>query len=188
MTNPKTLACALTVLLSASALVAQHGAPAHGPGYVGKTVPLTPGNCAQIADGDSVTLEWNPAFDNPAAVTGLWDMVLTFSRRGEEGGSRRGYAGIVLRAHPHISPDLDPFPDAVVAAPNGFYRIHFRVVTRDLKPGEYQLIDARADAQTPPGYDGKKPEMTNSPLGSAFCLTVAAPAAAPALPAAAPAP
>jgi hypothetical protein len=132
---------------------------------------LNPGVCQNVADGDIVTLDWNPAFDDMSSVTGLQEMSLRFVKMGDEAVARRTRAGLILTAGRQRPAPVD---EPIVAEPNGYFRIRFQVNLRQSEPGEYRLAEATAEAALPNNFPGRHPRMTNDPVRSAFCFNVVA--------------
>jgi hypothetical protein len=135
-------------------------------------VALLPGACPTVTDGDIVTLDWNPGFENSFAVAALSGFSLNFVQTGRS-LSRDGSGGLFLRASTARGAAV---PDAIVPMGNGFYRIRMRIDVKSDDAGVYHLARATAEPIAVPGYTGKAPEMTNNPANSSFCLTLTAPA------------
>ena len=140
-----------------------------------KTVPLTPGTCATVSNGDTITLDWNPGFEHPGVVTGMRHFELAFARSQDKERAARVGAPLHLVASPRIHGELpgQPSPEIEPAA-NGMFHIRFHPDLRNVEPGEYNLIAAQAIASTAEDMQGNEPAMTNSPLNSPFCLDVIA--------------
>jgi len=136
-----------------------------------KIVRLTPGTCAQVSDGDVLTLEWNPSFNQPSTISGLRDFSLSFARDEELATSNHRAPSLNLEAAP---PTLRGAAADQVIAPigNGFFQIRFHVSTRGLTSGTYRLVAAMALPTLAPDYQGEPPHMLNTPLSSSFCLEV----------------
>jgi hypothetical protein len=165
------LAPLLTSCLVASPLVAQsaHPAPAKR-----KVVALTPGSCAQVAAGDELVFEWNPAFENPAMVTGMQRITMLFAQRGQEQAALQDKSGFYLIAN-RDAKRAGLRGSTIAPLPNGFFQVHFRpVVLYRVQPGQYNLVWARADARMDPRYHGPRLLSTNDPAHSFFCLDVVA--------------
>ncbi len=138
-----------------------------------RVVSLTAGTCPVIADGDIVTLEWNPGFEHE--VTGLQRFELAFAKPGEKDRVLRQGARLRLVAAPRTHGELPGTVDSEIEpSANGFFLLRFHVQLSALESGEYVLVDAHADARTNPDSQGEVVTMTNSPLRSSFCLTVVA--------------
>jgi hypothetical protein len=127
---------------------------------------LTAGVCADVTDGDILTFEWNPAFDNTSAVSGLREFALRFANASDFGVARRTQTGLLLSAVNRREGDLHPFK----TLPNGFFQVTFHVHLKQGEAGEYHLVESWATANVEPEYKGKLPAMTNSPTNSPFCL------------------
>jgi len=136
-----------------------------------RLVPLTAGTCAQVTDGDVLTLEWNPGFEMPSVVSGLRDFSLSFARNEELATlGRRGPSLHLEAAPPSIrGAALD---QAITPIGNGFFQIHFQVRTEGLSSGTYNLVAAQAMPSVTAEYQGEAPRMLNSPTRYPFCLVV----------------
>lgn len=133
------------------------------------TVALTAGACPTVKTGDKVTLDWAPAFSDPASVTGISDFELGFARAdGVKPGPRQSpLVVLTARRRPHGD------NTAITGPSNGFYQITFTVENRGGDPGTYDLVRASAQPTVRDGFTGDTPQMTNSPLQSNFCLELA---------------
>jgi len=150
------------VVLSARGQVSTTGVGA-------KIVALSPGSCASVADGDIVSLTWNPGFS--LAVSGLQGMTLVFaqpgSERGKNGIPRDGFVLWTLAAKP--KPGMER---PIVALQNGYFLTTFRADLATVQPGQYTLVDASAEPELDTHAAGESPVMTNNPKNDFFCLEV----------------
>ena len=138
-------------------------APAPSP-----EVPLLPGTCPQVADGDTVILDWNPGFLAWGICGGLRDFALSFGLRGKERSHRGG--GLTLRV---ATLKTESRTDQAIAdIGNGFFRLRFKVNLHAVEPGEYHLVRADAEANADGANAGGAPQMTNSPTRYSFCVDV----------------
>jgi hypothetical protein len=162
----------LLVLLFASPVFGVLLAPRAAAQTNGETiVALNPGVCSQISDGGLVTLEWNPAFDSPAEVSGIKELVLYFARDEDQATVRHHDPPLVLHAtNGHLEGPSIPQP--IKAASNGFFDFTFRANLHGVPPGTYKLTRALAAAITSPDFQGTSPQMTNDPSHSSFCVVV----------------
>ena len=158
----------LLSLAAASALHAQNVGTTVKPDHV---VSLTSDSCAQVAEGDVITFDWNPAFEHSGRVTGLQGLTLVFAQRGEEEQAMQGRGGIVLSARKTAERAM-PRDSANAPLVNGYYRSTFRPNLHGVEPGEYHLVSAHADARVNAGDNDTRPELGNSPLRLPFCLNV----------------
>ena len=165
-----TLAGALCTALSAQA-------PSQAVPASKGVVPLTAGTCANVTDGQIVTMEWNPAFERPAQVTGMRRFELAFAP--VQARPLRGEPLLLrLTAAPRMHGELPGQPDSEIQpGANGSFLLRFRVHVGSHEAGQYQLYRAEAQAAVEPGYQGDAPQMTNDPLRFPFCLNVIAPPA-----------
>jgi hypothetical protein len=148
----------------AYAQTAANASPAHA------AVALTPGTCARVAEGDIVTLQWDPAFTSADAVTGLQNLTLSFAKAGDGPRSLVAGHGVVLRSMPQRGRAAADTP--IEALGNGYFHLRFRADLKAVSPGEYHLLSANAVARVTPGYQGEVPRMTNSPTSLPFCVEV----------------
>jgi hypothetical protein len=159
------------MLCSALALASAWASAQVSPSHV-ETTPsakaLTPGNCLTVSDGDLLTLEWNPGFDNASAVLGLREFTLRFASGAHFPISRRSQDGISLSAIPRREGEAYPFKPMG----NGFYQVTFHVHLKFHETGEYRLYDADATPEVDPAYKGETPKMTNTPTNSPFCINL----------------
>lgn len=138
-----------------------------------KEVALTAGSCPVVSDGDIVTFDWNPAFTMQSDVRGLAELALGFAR---DLPAERG-RGITpplrleaqLRTYSRAAEG-----SAITGESNGSYHIRFYVHSLQLPAGTYDLVRASAVAKVDATEPGERPQMTNSPLQSHFCLTLTA--------------
>ncbi|SNT41627.1 hypothetical protein SAMN05421770_11249 [Granulicella rosea] len=138
-------------------------------------VELTQNGCAQVGEGDTISFDWNPGFDHAGGVTGMRRVFLLFAPRGEEAQAEPGRGGILLsatRSAERTGLHGSLHGSTIAAQPNGFYRVTFRPSLHGAEPGEYRLVDARVDARVDTRYRGARPEMTNNPVRSAYCLRI----------------
>ena len=136
-----------------------------------RLVSLTPGTCPVVADGDIVTLEWNPGFEHE--VAGLQRFELAFAKPADKDRVLRQGAPLRLVAAPRIHGELPGTVDSEIEpAANGFFLLRFHVQLSALESGEYVLVDAHAETRRTPDAQGEDVAMTNSPLRSSFCLNV----------------
>lgn len=174
MTRPVSRVLALSIGLALTALLASSG-QVRGTDPIGKAIDWQPGVCAAIAEGDTLTMEWNPAFDTSVDIIGLQEMRLHLSKRRTETQGRQPGTGFDLffletrvRAGEGTS--------SVKPMPNGFYQVSFRARLRHVEPGEYYVVAARASAATEHSSNGHPPQMTNKPSRLPYCVTVGSPA------------
>jgi hypothetical protein len=132
------------------------------------TAVLSVGVCATISQGDTLTLEWNPAFDHPFSVGRLQTFALVFAEPGEDRVVLRSHSGLRLIATAERG---DPNPPISELA-NGYYRISFKPDLATIRPGVYHLVDAEAGVVPRADNQGELPAMTHNPAQSAFCLNV----------------
>jgi hypothetical protein len=155
-------------LMALSPLVHAQAAAAIVPQPI--SVALTPGTCNRVADGDIVTLYWNPVFTHAEAVDGLRNFVMSFARAGDRPRALLTGQGVVLRSIPRRGhPGVDT-PTRALA--NGYFQLRFRADLGATQPGEYHLLSAEAIPRVAPGYQGEAPGMTNSPASLPFCVDV----------------
>ena len=159
-------ALGLTAQESQSTVVAP---TAPGPS---KTVAMSEGTCAAVAEGDIVTFAWNPAFDNAGGVAGLHDLTLMFLRADQDRIALRQDHGLKLQARPLRALGIPGADTPVTPLPNGYYQLRFRVHASHIAPGDYHLAAAFAEPEVRADYTGSAPQMTNSPARSSFCLSV----------------
>ena len=165
----------LTVALVASVFVAggQPSTSAVAQTAGPRLVSLTPGICPVVADGDIVTLAWNPGFEHE--VAGLQRFELAFAKPAENDRVLRQGAPLRLIAAPRLHGELPGTVDSEIEpGANGFFLLRLHVQLSALESGEYVLVDAYADARMNPDSQGRGVTMTNSPLRSSFCLNVVA--------------
>jgi hypothetical protein len=160
---PKAAAMLLTMILGSPLHAASTGVP--------REVALTPGNCAQVTEGDILTLDWNPAFENPASVSGIADFHLAFGSPGESSSSRRRPSLVLETVHRGETVSSEP---GIQPIPNGYFHLRFLVHLANVETGTYHLIDAQAVPILDPDFHGETPRMTNTPLNFPFCLNVIA--------------
>ena len=134
-------------------------------------VELTQNGCAQVSEGDTISFDWNPGWDHAGGVTGLRRVFLLFAQRGEEEQAQPRRGGILLAAT-RSAERTGLHGSSIAAQPNGFYRVTFRPFLHGAEPGEYRLVDARGDARVDARYQGARPEMTNNPVRSSYCLQI----------------
>jgi hypothetical protein len=133
--------------------------------------PLTPGTCASVSQGDLLLLEWNPGFDHPEAVRRIEAFSLVFAKAGDDAMVLHSHTGLRLEATSQRG-ESNP---AIAAGANGFYTIRFLADFQSIDPGVYHLVDSAAYVLPVTGHQGELPQMTNSPVRSAFCLNVLPP-------------
>jgi hypothetical protein len=155
--------CAKTVLGTLSLLAvicasSQTPRPAQS-----RTVPLVSDTCPSVRVGDNVSLDLNPLFDPIWPVTGLRDFGLTFTGVAEDGVNLKRQE-LLLGAR-HTPTNISPLG-------NGFFHIELTLSMRSIAPGTYRLVRANANAEVVPEYAVQPPQMTNSPVGERYCITV----------------
>lgn len=128
-----------------------------------RTVPLVSDTCPSVRLGDSISLDWNPAFDPIWPVTGLRDFSLAFASVADDG---------VHLTRRELDLDMRHAPTRISALWNGFFHIEFTVSGRSISPGVYRLVRANANAQVEPDYTGPPPVMWVSPVSARYCITV----------------
>jgi hypothetical protein len=148
------------------------GSPLHAaaPGAATE-VRLTPDTCAQVSEGDILTLNWDPAFDNPDPVSGLASFHLGFGRPDESFSPRRRPSLVLGTVHRGETVSSEP---GITALPNGYFHLRFLVRLGNIESGTYSLIGAEAIPVVDPAYHGETPSMTNTPVRLPFCLNVQA--------------
>jgi len=157
-THAKTLLGALSLLAVACAF-SQTPQPAQS-----KTVRLVSDTCPSVHAGDRISLDWNPVFDPNWPVTGLRGFSFTFAGVAEDGVSLKR-PGVFLGSR-HTSVNISPLG-------NGYFHIEATVNAKSLQPGMYRLVSAYAFAEVVPEYAEQPPQMTNSPVGERYCITIA---------------
>jgi hypothetical protein len=118
--------------------------------------------------GDSVSLDWNPLFDPIWPVTGLRGFSLKFVPVADDGVSLKK-GELILRP--------GDTPTTISPLGNGYFHLEFTVKMKAIHPGTYRLVRADATADVNPDYAGQPPQMTNSPVGERYCITVVGPTA-----------
>ncbi|HEY4358053.1 MAG TPA: hypothetical protein VGN16_20060, partial [Acidobacteriaceae bacterium] len=126
-----------------------------------------------VTEGDTVTFDWNPVFTPSADVKGLAEFGLGFARAVPEDHMRGISAPLKLEAHARVHSEIAE-GSAITGESNGFYHIRFRIHSQQLPAGTYELVEAAATAMVDGTAEGARPQMTNSPLQSHFCLVVTA--------------
>jgi hypothetical protein len=155
----KAMLCGLGCLAAACPLArAQQSETVHA-----KTVPLVSDACPSVHIGDALTLDWNPGFDPAGLAANLRNFSLTFSGLQED--------GITVKARPAFSLGDRAGKVAISSIGNGYFHIELPVSVR-VAPGIYHLVDAHATPELFPEYQGRTLQMTNSPVGQRFCITV----------------
>jgi hypothetical protein len=157
----------VAVLLSTALGSALHAAAPGAP----REVALTPGTCAQVTEGDILTLDWNPAFDHSDSVSGLASFHLGFGRPGETISTRHRPSLVLETIHRGEAVSSGP---GITALPNGYFHLRFLVHLGDVESGTYSLIGAEAIPLVAPDDHAEMPSMTNTPLRLPFCLNVQA--------------
>ena len=161
----------LGLLACSQVLYAQQAASQAVPSTVPIPKKLTSGSCLDVSIGDQVTLDWNPAFDHAASVSGMREMTLRFAHPAEIASRSHNLGSVELTARPRQGDSDVP----VKALDNGWYQITFRVRSANFEVGEYRLVQAIAIPETAAEYRGERPQMTNNPTSFPFCLNVVAP-------------
>lgn len=130
-----------------------------------KTVPLASDSCPVVHNGDRLAFEWNPAFDPEYPVTGVAAVNLQFARLLSDGVNAQRRPSLELHSkNTHTS---------ITAIGNGFYRFEVTVRSdRRTQMGVYRLASAKISAQAEEDYRGPKPQMTQSPVESRYCITL----------------
>jgi hypothetical protein len=118
--------------------------------------------------GDSISLDWNPVFDPIWPVSGLRGFVLTFSAVAVDGVSLK---------RPKLQLGTRLTPTSISPLGNGFFHIESTVNTRAVPAGIYRMVRAKAFAEVVPEYAEQSPQMTNSPVGERYCITIVRPPA-----------
>jgi len=154
---------ALSLSVGTSPLAAQTPAQQSPMPPAPKTLPLDTGACTVVAPGGIVSLDWNPGFDYESGVSGVDRFGLTLTQVAQDGATplRRGAPGTAFLRSTSVTP-----------LANGYYHIEFRVPVLN---GTFRVIDAGVAPHLIAGYDGPKPQMTNKPSRSPYCLTVVDP-------------
>lgn len=128
-----------------------------------RTVPLVSDTCPSVHIGDLVSLDWNPVFDPIWPVTGLRGFGLTFDGVAEDGVSLK---------RPELFLGTKHTPVSISPLGNGYFHLEFTVNQRSIPLGIYRLVRANAFADVVPDYTEQPPQMTNSPVGERYCITV----------------
>jgi len=125
---------------------------------------MVSGQCPAVHAGDWISLDWNPAFDSTAAVTGVKNVALTFVGTLEDG----------VTVNPRHTLFLPRSADHKISPlGNGYVHIESPLpVTLD--PGVYHLVEAYANPELRPDYKGETPKPTVSPAREHLCITVLA--------------
>jgi hypothetical protein len=160
--HPRTVLGSLALLV-VSSVYAQAPKP---PEF--RTVPLVTDSCPSVRIGDRVSLDWNPNFEPIWPVTGLSGFGLTFAAVADDGVHLK-QTGLIL--------DSRYTPSEISPLGNGFFHIEITMrprsmTTRNIRPGTYRLVKARAIAALDPSYTGGSPQMTSSPVEERYCITV----------------
>jgi hypothetical protein len=128
-----------------------------------RAVPLVSDTCPVVHAGDSLTLEWNPGFEQPWAVTGVNSITLGFAPL------ENNDAPVHLRSVFELQGKSVAVND--LTSTNGYFHLEISV-SRKIPPGVYRLVNARVRVKVLPNYDGPSPVMTVSPARDRFCITV----------------
>jgi hypothetical protein len=126
-------------------------------------VALVSDACPVVHQGDILTLDWNPGFDQNWAVVALSSVMLNFTPLDENGITVRPSAGVLFRGN---SLAIDGAPSI-----NGYFHVEIHIAGR-IAPGKYNLRSARMNPKLAPDFDGPPPVMTVSPARERFCITV----------------
>lgn len=150
-------------------------ASAQRSNHVGTTVALVSGSCVSVQNGDTLTLDWNPAFENREGIVGMRHFEMAFARDEEAARGLRSGAPLTLIAAPRTHGELPGKVGAEIeASSNGYFHIRFHPDLQGIEPGEYHLVSAQAFAKTSSNVVGAEPAMTNSPVRYPFCIAVTA--------------
>ena len=174
MNRGRTASTRLRAILGGLALLAAASVCAQAPKPDGfRAIPLVADSCPNVQIGDRVSLDWNPNFDPIWPVTDLRGFRLTFAAVADDG---------VNLKQTYLILDSRSTPSEISPLGNGFFHIEITVsprstTTKVIRPGNYRLVRAGAIATLDPNYAGELPQMTNSPVGERYCITVARPAA-----------
>lgn len=131
------------------------------------TVQLVSDTCPVVHGGDRIAFDWNPVFDPEGPVLGVGVVSLQFGRQEEDGVNLLPRSIYTLGGRKTAS--------TATATANGFYHVEITVPgARNLQPGIYRLVNARANVQVEPDYQGPAPHMTQSPVDDRYCFTMSA--------------
>jgi hypothetical protein len=125
-------------------------------------VPLLSGACPVVRTNGAISLDWNPGFDHPGAVTGLKSFRLLFHPLREDGVNPNTASSILIDSGPGRKATL---------VDNGYFHIVARLPP-SARPGVYQLAEAHYTPRLIQDYQGEEPTMTASPVGEHLCITV----------------
>ncbi len=133
-----------------------------------KVTALHSDACPVVHAGERVSFEFNPVFDPIWPVTGLRIVGMDFARLAEDG---------VSLERPSVFAGSRNTAARISSIGNGFF--HVEALIGRAAPGEYHLVNVHAFAAVLPEYRriGPEPEMTVSPAGERYCITIVGPQA-----------
>jgi hypothetical protein len=128
-----------------------------------KVTALQSDACPVVHAGEMVSFEFDPVFDPIWPVTGLRMVSLDFARLAEDG---------VTLERPSVFAGTRNSAARISSIGNGFF--HVQALIGRAAPGEYHLVNVHAFAAVVPEYRGRRPEpeMTVSPAGERYCITI----------------
>jgi hypothetical protein len=136
------------------------------PADSSQIVPLEQNKCPAVRPGETISLDWDFGFDDPAEVTGLRGVSLIFATVNQGGVFTHAFHPLSLGR-----PGPAPTPTRVRLNPDYSFHIDF-IIPRGAVPGEYHLTSGGATAETSSGFSDTPRVSNYSPADHQFCLKV----------------